>query len=87
MGKVLATAKIENLEDLYKVHQGLLTPDKVRALDVTDALVDTGAFGLMIPTRLLPALGLRPAYQQILDDQTGLDCLAQSNLVGEQKSS
>lgn len=64
MGKVLATAKIENLEDLYKVHQGLLTPDKVRALDVTDALVDTGAIGLMIPTRLLPALGLRPAYQR-----------------------
>jgi predicted aspartyl protease len=64
MGKVLVSAKIENLEDLYKVHQGLLTPDKVRTLDVTDALVDTGAIGLMIPTRLLPALGLRPAYQR-----------------------
>jgi predicted aspartyl protease len=60
MGKVIVSAKIENLEDLYKVHQGLLTPDKARALDVNDALVDTGAIGLMIPTRLLPALGLRP---------------------------
>jgi len=60
MGKVIVSAKIENLEDLYRVQQGQLTPDKVRALDVTDALVDTGAIGLMIPTRLLPALGLRP---------------------------
>jgi predicted aspartyl protease len=64
MGKVFVSAKIENLEDLYKVHQGLLAPDKVRTLDVTDALVDTGAIGLMIPTRLLPTLGLRPAYQR-----------------------
>lgn len=60
MGKVLARAKIQNLEDLYKAHQGLLAADQVRTLDVTDALVDTGAIGLMIPTRLLPALGLRP---------------------------
>jgi predicted aspartyl protease len=60
MGKVLAAAKIENLEDLYAVHRGLLTADQVRTLDVTDALVDTGAIGLMIPTRLIPALGLRP---------------------------
>lgn len=60
MGKVFVTAKIENLEDLYKAHQGQLPPDQVRTLDVTDALVDTRAIGLMIPTRLLPALGLRP---------------------------
>jgi hypothetical protein len=64
MGKVIVSAKIENLEDLYAVHRGVLTPDKVRTLDVNDALVDTGAIGLMIPTRLLPQLGLRPAYQR-----------------------
>ena len=64
MGKVIVSAKMENLEDLYAVHQGLLTPDKVRTLDVNDALVDTGAIGLMIPTRLLPTLGLRPTQQR-----------------------
>jgi predicted aspartyl protease len=62
MGKVLVSAKIQNLDDLYSLHKGLLTPDKVRTLDVTDALVDTGAIGLMIPTRLLPALGLRATH-------------------------
>jgi predicted aspartyl protease len=64
MGKVIVSAKIENLDDLYSVQKGLLTPDKVRTLDVTDALVDTGAIGLMIPTRLLPVLGLRPTRQR-----------------------
>lgn len=62
MGKVIVSAKIENLDDLYEVHKGRLTPDKVRTLDVTDALVDTGATGLMVPSRMLPQLGLRPAY-------------------------
>lgn len=64
MGKVIVSAKIENLEDLYAVHQGRLAPDQVRTLEVDDALVDTGAIGLMIPTRLLPALGLRPTIQR-----------------------
>ena len=60
MGKVFVTAKIENLEDQYKAHQGLLPPDQVRTLCVDNALVDTGATGLLIPTRLLAPLGLRP---------------------------
>jgi clan AA aspartic protease len=60
MGKVIVSAKIENLEDQYKAHQGVIAPDQVRTLNVDDALVDTGATGLMIPTRLLGQLGLRP---------------------------
>ena len=45
MGKVVVTAKIENLEDKYKAHQGLIPPDQVRTLFVDDAIVDTGASG------------------------------------------
>jgi predicted aspartyl protease len=60
MGKVMVSAKIENLEDQYKAHQGLIAHDQVRTLSVDDAFVDTGATGLMIPTRLLAPLGLRP---------------------------
>lgn len=59
-GKVIVSAKIENLDDQYMAHKGLLPPDQVRTLTVDDALVDTGATGLMIPTRLLKPLGLRP---------------------------
>jgi predicted aspartyl protease len=62
MGKVIVSAKIVNLDDQYMAHKGLLPPDQVRTLDVDDALVDTGASGLMIPTRLLMTLGLRPTF-------------------------
>ena len=60
MGKVIVSAKIENLEDQYMAYQGLIPPSQIRTLVVEDALVDTGATGLMIPSRLLTPLGLRP---------------------------
>ncbi len=59
MGKVLVRAKIENLEDLFSVHQGHLKPEEVRSVEVTDALVDTGATTLLLPKRLISQLGLR----------------------------
>jgi len=39
MGRVLTTATIENLMDLWDLKRGLLTDDKVRRVTVTDALV------------------------------------------------
>jgi predicted aspartyl protease len=60
MGKVLVTAKIENLADLFKVDQGLLPEADVRLVEVDDALVDTGATGLSMPKRLIDQLGLKP---------------------------
>jgi predicted aspartyl protease len=59
MGKVLCTAKIENLSDLFSADQGVLPEDQVRRVEVTDALVDTGASGLLMPSRLIAALGLK----------------------------
>jgi hypothetical protein len=59
MGKVLVTAKIENLQDLWEVEKGQLTDDKVRRVEVTDALVDTGASTLLLPKRMIAQLGLR----------------------------
>ena len=60
MGKVLVTAKIESLHDLLEVEAGKLTPDKVRSIEVTDALVDTGATLLSMPKRMITQLGLFP---------------------------
>jgi len=60
MGKVLATAKIENLEDLYDAKKGVLAAEQVRSLEVTDALVDTAATTLSMPRRLIAQLGLEP---------------------------
>ncbi len=60
MGKVLVTAKIESLEDLYSVKKGLLPDDQVRRIEVADAVVDTGATTLLLPKRMIASLGLEP---------------------------
>jgi predicted aspartyl protease len=60
MGQVLVTATVENLDDLFAVRKGLLPEDQVRRVEVTDALVDTGATGLLLPRRLIVQLGLDP---------------------------
>ena len=57
MGKVLVTAKIENLEDLFDVEKGLIAPDAWRSVEVHDALVDTGATALLLPKSMIAALG------------------------------
>lgn len=59
MGKVLVTAKIENLYDAFSVTQGLMQPEQVRSVEVDDALVDTGASTLSLPKRLIAQLGLQ----------------------------
>src|SRR5262245_53917683 len=64
MGRVLTEATIENLEDLWAVRKGLLSPDQVRRVTVTDALVDTGASTLALPTRLIQQLGLTKSYEK-----------------------
>jgi len=58
MGKVQVPAKIENLGDLLKAHEGLLPADQVRSVTVPDALVDTGAVMLSLTKRLIEQLGL-----------------------------
>jgi predicted aspartyl protease len=58
MGRVLTEATIENLEDLWAVKRGLLAAEQVRRITVADALVDTGATLLSLPTRLIQQLGL-----------------------------
>ncbi len=59
MGKVLVTAKIENLFDIEHRERGLLPADQVRTVEVAGALVGTGASGLHLPKRLIAQLGLR----------------------------
>lgn len=58
MGKVIVSAKLENLEDLYQVKMGLRQPQDIRRVEVSDALVDTGATMLSIPARMIAQLGL-----------------------------
>jgi len=59
-GKVLVSAKVENLHDLFNVEQGSMAPEQVRVIEVDDALIDTGATILSMPRRMIEQLGLRP---------------------------
>jgi hypothetical protein len=58
MGRVLTEATIENVEDLWAVKRGLLPAEKARRIVLTDALVDSGASLVSLPTRLIRQLGL-----------------------------
>ncbi|MGC8639251.1 MAG: aspartyl protease family protein [Isosphaeraceae bacterium] len=60
MGKVVVAARIENLEDLFDAERGLISSDAVRSVEVPDALIDTGATGLLVPRSMIATLGLRP---------------------------
>ena len=51
--------KLANLRDLFLVQTGAMNPEDVRRFTVEDALVDTGATRLCLPTSLIEHLGLR----------------------------
>lgn len=71
MGRVLTEATIENLQDLWAAKRGLLPADQVRRITVNDALVDTGATTLSLPTRYLTQLGLDKRYTKRATSSTG----------------
>ena len=56
------TTQIElaNQEDLILVKAGVLNPEDVRSITIENALVDTDATGLCLPTSLIHQLGLTP---------------------------
>jgi predicted aspartyl protease len=60
MGRVVVLAKIENILDLFEVSKGARTANDVRSVEVSDALVETGASTLSMPKRLIVQLGLMP---------------------------
>lgn len=72
MGRVLTEATIDNLEDLWAVKRGLLAAEQARRITVTDALVDTGATLLSLPTRLIQQLGLSKTASKHVTSSLGV---------------
>ena len=64
MGRVTTRLTIENLGDLVEVDRGSRSPDQVRRVTIDDALVDTGATMLALPTGLIRQLGLRKVSEK-----------------------
>jgi predicted aspartyl protease len=72
MDNVVVRARIENVEDLFDVAKGLRAADEVRAVDVEDALIDTGATMLSLPSRLIAQLGLRQLRSRMARTAAGV---------------
>ena len=64
MGRVVTEVTVENLGDLYAVRKGELAPDKIRRVTIQNALVDTGATCLSLPTSVIKKLGLVKAFSK-----------------------
>lgn len=71
MGRVTTKAKVENIEDLWEAKKGLRSPDAARCVVIEDALVDTGATLLSLPTRLIKQLGLSQTGTKRIIASTG----------------
>lgn len=72
MGRVLTEATIENLHDLWAIQQRLKAPEQARRITVPDALVDTGATLLSLPTSLLRQLGLSQTSTKRVTSSSGV---------------
>jgi predicted aspartyl protease len=59
------------MEDLWAAKRGLITPDQVRRVTVTDALVDTGATMLSLPASLIRQLGLTKTGRRRVNSSLG----------------
>ena len=59
MGRVTCEALVENLEDSWDVEKNILASDAARKLIIPQALVDTGAAFLSLPSRMIKQLGLK----------------------------
>jgi len=72
MGKVLVSARMENLADLIRSGAGDIPGTAVRAIEVNDALVDTGATMLSLPPKHIRALGLQPRRKRTARTAAGV---------------
>ncbi|MFV0446099.1 MAG: aspartyl protease family protein [Planctomycetaceae bacterium] len=72
MGRVVVSARIDNLGDLYSVRRRLMDAADVRWVEVDKALIDTGATCLGLPPSLIEQLGLLVTAQRSVNTPTGV---------------
>ena len=70
-GKAIVSVRIENLRDVYLADEGALPEEEIRAIDVTEALVDTTATLLSMPRMLVGKLGLNRTGTRTLRTSAG----------------
>jgi predicted aspartyl protease len=81
MGRVVTEATIESLKDLWDANRGLIPADQARRVTVPDALVDTGATLLSLPTSIIRQLGLSQTGSKQVRSSRGLAVAARYEAV------
>jgi clan AA aspartic protease len=72
MGRVTTRIGVENLKDLWKAETGSIPPDQVRRIEIVNALVDTGASTLSLPTKVIEKLGLQKVGERTVITTQGV---------------
>jgi predicted aspartyl protease len=72
MGRVLTEVTIENLQDAWDTRRNMISADQARRVTIPDALVDTGATTLSLPTQIIRQLGLQEQYKKMARSSVGV---------------
>ena len=70
MGEVKVTVKLTNAADLALVRRNLMPPGEVRSVE-SNALIDTGAVSLILPSFVVERLGLSRPFKQVAEYADG----------------
>jgi predicted aspartyl protease len=71
MGRVVVPAVVENLFDQMDLAKGRITADQIRRIEISEALVDTGATYLCLPASEIAKLGLTPLTERTIRRANG----------------
>jgi len=70
MGEVRVTVKLTNAIDMELVRRNLMRPEEVRFLEA-NALIDTGAVSLVLPSSVVERLRLSRPFKQVAEYADG----------------
>jgi predicted aspartyl protease len=82
MGRILIEVTIENHQDVWDARRGMIPQNQIRRITIKNALVDTGATMVSLPTRLIEQLGLEKIATKPVTSSVGV---VQANLYNAVK--
>jgi hypothetical protein len=65
MGRVVVSAVVESIEDVWRVQRGELAVGNVRRIEISEALIDSETTVLCLPSGLVKQLGLKPCGERV----------------------
>lgn len=72
VGRVTTRVRVENLKDLWDAQRGQIPAEKVRRIEIMEALVDTGSTLFSLPTRYVQQLGLSKSRDRTVTTTGGI---------------